>query len=155
MCMLPELEHDLVRPVCTMCACYRYSGASVPRYCGKRKGHRRYPGTGRHAWRGAGMHRASTQIYIVRNVLSTAVPTVPLCKPNYCIERVRRERYGCFLLEDKARLALSPKRKQKYQNGNIHRKLKVSTSVIFSKTSVQYNDDSKFSINLSSIIMMY
>ena len=38
--------------------------------------------------------------------------------------------YFCFLLGDKARLALSPKRKQKYQNGNIHRKLKVLTSVI-------------------------
>ena len=36
--------------------------------------------------------------------------------------------YFCFLLEDKARLALSSKRKQKYQNGNIHRKLRVPTS---------------------------
>jgi hypothetical protein len=31
---------------------------------------------------------------------------------------------------DKARLGLSAKRKQKYQNGNIHRKLRVPTSVI-------------------------
>ena len=77
--MLPELEHDLVRPVCTMCACYRYSGASVPRYCGKRKGHR-YLGTGygpvRMTWCG---HEPGeyyrTQIYIVRTVLST-VPLV-------------------------------------------------------------------------------
>jgi hypothetical protein len=36
--------------------------------------------------------------------------------------------YFCFLLDDKASLALSSKRKQKYQNGNIHRKLKVPTS---------------------------
>ena len=36
--------------------------------------------------------------------------------------------YFCFLLGDKASLALSPKRKQKYQNGNTHRKLKVPTS---------------------------
>jgi hypothetical protein len=31
-------------------------------------------------------------------------------------------------LENKARLALFTNRKQKYQNGNIHRKLKVPTS---------------------------
>ena len=36
--------------------------------------------------------------------------------------------YFCCLLADKARLALSATRKQKYQNGNIHRKLKVPTS---------------------------
>jgi hypothetical protein len=36
--------------------------------------------------------------------------------------------YFCFLFEDKARIALSSKRKQKYQNGNIHRKLKIPTS---------------------------
>jgi hypothetical protein len=36
--------------------------------------------------------------------------------------------YFCFLLEDKARLALSSKRKQKYQNGNIYWKLRVPTS---------------------------
>ena len=36
--------------------------------------------------------------------------------------------YFCFLLQYKARLALYCKRKQKYQNGNIHRKLKVPTS---------------------------
>jgi hypothetical protein len=34
----------------------------------------------------------------------------------------------CFLLAYKASLALYAKRKQKYQNGNIHRKLKVPTS---------------------------
>jgi hypothetical protein len=34
----------------------------------------------------------------------------------------------CFLLADKASLALSAIRKQKYQNGNIHRKLKIPTS---------------------------
>ena len=38
--------------------------------------------------------------------------------------------YFCFLLAHtcKARLALYAKRKQKYQNGNIHRKLRVPTS---------------------------
>ena len=36
--------------------------------------------------------------------------------------------YFCFLLAYKASLALYAKRKQKYQNGNIHRKLKVPTS---------------------------
>jgi hypothetical protein len=36
--------------------------------------------------------------------------------------------YLCFLLQSKASLALYWKRKQKYQNGNIHRKLKVPTS---------------------------
>ena len=36
--------------------------------------------------------------------------------------------YFCFLLEDIASLDLSSKRKQKYQNGNIHRKIKVPTS---------------------------
>jgi hypothetical protein len=46
--------------------------------------------------------------------------------------------YFCFLLGDKARLALSPKRKQKYQNGNIHRKLKVPTSTILLRSKVQY-----------------
>jgi hypothetical protein len=35
--------------------------------------------------------------------------------------------YFCFLLAHKARLALCAKRKQKYQNGNIHRKRKVLT----------------------------
>jgi ankyrin repeat protein len=37
-----------------------------------------------------------------------------------------------------ARLALFPKRKQKYQNGNIHRKLKVPTSTILLRLEVQY-----------------
>ena len=32
------------------------------------------------------------------------------------------------VIGDKASLALSPIRKQKYQNGSIHRKLKVPTS---------------------------
>ena len=36
--------------------------------------------------------------------------------------------YVCLILGDKARLSLSSKRKQKYQNGNIHRKPKVPTS---------------------------
>ena len=36
--------------------------------------------------------------------------------------------YFCFLLQYKARLALYAERKQKYQNGNIHRKLKVPMS---------------------------
>ena len=39
---------------------------------------------------------------------------------------------------DKASLALSVKRKQKYQNGSIHRKLKVTTFVILSRPSIQY-----------------
>jgi hypothetical protein len=34
----------------------------------------------------------------------------------------------CFLLGDKASLALPPKRKQKYKNGNIYQKLRVPTS---------------------------
>ena len=46
--------------------------------------------------------------------------------------------YFCFLLEDKARLALSSKRKQKYQNGNIHRNLRVPTSTILLQSKVQY-----------------
>ena len=36
--------------------------------------------------------------------------------------------YFCFLLGNVEGLALFPKRKQKYQNGNIHRKLRVPTS---------------------------
>ena len=36
-------------------------------------------------------------------------------------------RYFWFLLPDNASLALSSKKKQKYQNGNIHQKLKAST----------------------------
>jgi hypothetical protein len=36
--------------------------------------------------------------------------------------------YFCFLLAHKGSFALYAKRKQKYQNGNIHRKLKVPTS---------------------------
>jgi hypothetical protein len=37
-----------------------------------------------------------------------------------------------------AQLALFHLRKQKYQNGNIHRKLRNSTSVILPGASVQY-----------------
>ena len=39
--------------------------------------------------------------------------------------------YFCFLFVNKASLALFTNRKQKYQNGNIHRKLRVPTSVSF------------------------
>ena len=46
--------------------------------------------------------------------------------------------YFCFLLAYKASLALYAKRKQKHQNGNIHRKLKVPMSVILSLPKVQY-----------------
>ena len=46
--------------------------------------------------------------------------------------------YFCFLLTYKLRLAVYLKIKQKYQNGNIHRKLRVPTSVIFSEPSIQY-----------------
>jgi hypothetical protein len=38
----------------------------------------------------------------------------------------------------RARPALYAKRKQKYQNGNIHRKLTVPTSVIMPRPRVQY-----------------
>jgi hypothetical protein len=38
-----------------------------------------------------------------------------------------------LLSGNKASLALFPERKQKYQIGSIHRKLKVATSVIFSR----------------------
>jgi hypothetical protein len=37
-------------------------------------------------------------------------------------------KYFWFLLGNKTSLALYPKRKQKYQNGNIHKKLTVPTS---------------------------
>jgi hypothetical protein len=43
-------------------------------------------------------------------------------------------------LRNRARLALFLKRKQKYQNGNIHRKLKVPTSVILSWQRIQYQN---------------
>jgi hypothetical protein len=46
--------------------------------------------------------------------------------------------YFCFLLAYKASLALYAKRKQKYQNGNIHRKLKVSMSTISLQPNAQY-----------------
>jgi hypothetical protein len=44
--------------------------------------------------------------------------------------------YFCFLLQYKSSLALYCKRKQKYQNGNIHRKLKVPTSERESKLPI-------------------
>ena len=49
-------------------------------------------------------------------------------------------RYFCFLYAYKASLALYAKRKQKYQNGNIHRKLKVTTSVILPRPIIQYSE---------------
>jgi hypothetical protein len=45
-------------------------------------------------------------------------------------EYCRFDTSACASKCDKASLALSHWRKQKYQNGNIHRKLTVSTSVI-------------------------
>ena len=39
---------------------------------------------------------------------------------------------------DKSRLALSGQKKQKYRNGNIHRKLKVATSVISPQPKIQH-----------------
>jgi hypothetical protein len=52
---------------------------------------------------------------------------------------------------NKARLALFPKRKQKYQNGNIHRKLRVPTSTILLLSKVQYGSMySTSSIQLST-----
>ena len=48
--------------------------------------------------------------------------------------------YFCFLLADNASLELSAKRKQKYQNGNIHRKLLITVqmSVMFPRPKIQY-----------------
>jgi hypothetical protein len=49
----------------------------------------------------------------------------PLAFDEYC-----RFVSSAFFWGNKEMLALFSKRKQKYQNGNIHRKLKVPTSVI-------------------------
>ena len=46
--------------------------------------------------------------------------------------------YFCLRKCDKASLALSHLRKRNYQNGSIHRKLRVPTSVIFCHPEVQY-----------------
>jgi hypothetical protein len=47
-------------------------------------------------------------------------------------------RYFCFFRAYKASLALYARIKQKYQNGNIHRKLRVATSTILCRPEVQY-----------------
>ena len=49
-----------------------------------------------------------------RGVNKTENLLLILCSLEYCSLEF------CFLLVDKARLALSSNRKQKYQNGNIH-----------------------------------
>jgi hypothetical protein len=50
--------------------------------------------------------------------------------------------YVCFLVAYNARLALYAKIKHYFQNGNIRRKLKVPTSVISSRSKVQYGTGS-------------
>ena len=56
-----------------------------------------------------------------------------------CMARARRTRAGLTVYPpSRTFLALSAKRKQKYQNGNIHRKLKVPTSVILPRPRIQY-----------------
>jgi hypothetical protein len=53
--------------------------------------------------------------------------------------------YFCLIWAYKASLALYAQIKQKYQNGNIHRKLTVLTSVILCWSYVQYFNSTKFS----------
>jgi hypothetical protein len=78
--------------------------------------------------------------YLV-HVRGTAVPgtTVLYFWPRQNQRMVSAQRTCAgFRKFSKKKLALSPNRKQKYQNGNIHRKLTVSTSVILPRPRIQY-----------------